>query len=117
MILLFFNHGWTRINTDIWTGVLSVSICVHPWFVLFHWLCEVVEGNTNKVRGQTFVFTVPLIALFNHGWTRMNTDIWTGVLSVFICVHPWFVLFHWICRSCGGELIKYEVRLSFSRYL
>ena len=78
---------------------------------------EVVEGNTNKVRGQTFVFTVPLIALFNHGWTRMNTDIWTGGVSVSICVHPWFVLFHWICRSCGGELIKYEVRLSFSRYL
>ena len=54
---------------------------------------EVVAGNTNKARGQTFVFTEPLIALFNHGWTRMNTDIWTGVLSVFICVHPWFFLF------------------------
>ena len=54
-LIALFNHGWTRINTDIWTGVLSVSICVHPWFVLFHWLCEVVEGNTNKVRGQTAI--------------------------------------------------------------
>ena len=28
---------------------------------------EVVEGNTNKARGQIFVFTEPLITLFNHG--------------------------------------------------
>ena len=63
-LIALFNHGWTRINTDIWTGFYPCSSAFIRGSFFSTGFTEVVEGNTNKVRGQTFVFTVPLIALF-----------------------------------------------------
>ena len=80
----FFNHGWTRMNTDVLRWMesqdLSVWIGVDPWFVLSLGIRvwrEVASGWAE---------------FFNHGWTWMNTDGFArDRVAGFMRVDLWFV--------------------------
>ena len=54
-------------NTDIKSGFLSVSICVHPWLLLFHWLCSKIMDDLVRVSGT---LEVPSKTKFRHDYRR-----------------------------------------------
>ena len=69
----FFNHGWTRINTDVLRWMesqdLSVWVGVHLWFVTL--LCfdthARIDGGVARVAGAICPLSLPVLRAFLLG--------------------------------------------------